>query len=40
MLVNSITISGLSEGQLATKLVCFGANGNTIFQGLKKGMIV
>jgi hypothetical protein len=36
MLVNFVTtIGGLSKGYLVAKLVYFGANGVTIFQGLK-----
>jgi hypothetical protein len=36
MLVNFIVITGgLSEGDLVAKLVFFGADGVTIFQGLK-----
>jgi hypothetical protein len=41
MLVNSITtVGGLSKGDLVAKLVSFGVDGVTIFQGFKIGVTV
>jgi hypothetical protein len=41
MLVDFITIyGGLSEGDLASRLVCFAVDGMTIFQGLKTRVTV
>jgi hypothetical protein len=41
MLVNFVHIfGGLFDGGLASKLVCFGANGVIISQGLKIGVIM
>jgi len=39
--MNSLmTQGGLKEKEFATRLVCFGANGVSAFQGLKFGIIV
>ncbi len=36
---NLMEFVGLNETNLANKLVCFGANGVTILQGVKNGVI-
>jgi hypothetical protein len=35
-----VIFGGMSKTNIANKVVCFGANGIIIFQGLKVGVIV
>ncbi len=37
---HGVNMGGLSETNIASKLVCFGANGVAIFHGVKSGVII